>query len=159
MTLYENYSLFDLNTFKIDVKAELFSSFKSLEELLELLTNPLLLNKDLLVLGGGSNVLFTKDFNGLILRNEIKGIIKIKEDDENIYIKSGAGESWNDFVLFCINNNFSPAFGHLPASSSGFMALAAISESLSFSDISFKWLSSLRVSLYGAVPYSIISSL
>ncbi len=59
-----------------------------------------------LILGGGSNILFTKDFDGIVLKNEIKGIEKVKEDEEYVYIKAGAGESWHAFVLYCIKNNW-----------------------------------------------------
>ena len=59
-----------------------------------------------LILGGGSNILFTKNFDGIVLKNEIKGIEKVKEDDESVYIKAGAGENWHSFVLYCIKNNW-----------------------------------------------------
>ena len=59
-----------------------------------------------LVLGGGSNILFTKDFDGIVLKNEVKGIELVREDDEHIYVKAGAGENWHQFVLFCIQNNY-----------------------------------------------------
>jgi UDP-N-acetylenolpyruvoylglucosamine reductase len=59
-----------------------------------------------LILGGGSNILFAKDFDGLVLKNEIKGIEKIKEDDDSVYIRAGAGENWHGFVLHCIENGW-----------------------------------------------------
>jgi UDP-N-acetylmuramate dehydrogenase len=60
----------------------------------------------LLILGGGSNILFTDDFQGLVLRNEIKGIELVDEDTENVYVKSGAGEVWHEFVCHCIDHNW-----------------------------------------------------
>lgn len=56
-----------------------------------------------MVLGGGSNILLTKDFNGLVLKNDIMGIEEVKEDDEHVYLKVGAGENWHRFVMYCID--------------------------------------------------------
>jgi UDP-N-acetylmuramate dehydrogenase len=111
MQIQENFSLKPFNTFDIDVKAKYFSTFSNVEQLIELTTHysPLPTPDSRLgafILGGGSNVLFTKDFDGIVLKNEIKGIQKIKEDDEHVYIKVGAGENWHQFVLFCIQNNW-----------------------------------------------------
>jgi UDP-N-acetylmuramate dehydrogenase len=61
---------------------------------------------DNLILGGGSNVLFTKDFNGLVIKNAIKGIEIIKEDDDLVLVKCYAGENWHEFVTWCINKNY-----------------------------------------------------
>ncbi|HKP32451.1 MAG TPA: UDP-N-acetylmuramate dehydrogenase [Chitinophagaceae bacterium] len=93
-----NFSLKDLNTFHIDAKAKAFATFSSLDELQAID----LTNKKHLILGGGSNILFTKDFDGLILKNEIKGIEVVKEDDDHVYLKVGAGENWHQFVMYCI---------------------------------------------------------
>jgi UDP-N-acetylmuramate dehydrogenase len=57
-------------------------------------------------LGGGSNILFTKDYDGAILKNEIKGIELQHEDADYVYVKVGAGENWHQFVLHCINHNW-----------------------------------------------------
>ena len=103
----ENFSLKQYNTFGIDAVAQYFSTFSSIEELGEILncktTSPTSVPK--LILGGGSNILFTKNFNGLVLKNEIKGIEKIAEDENYVYIKAGAGENWHQLVLYCVNNN------------------------------------------------------
>jgi len=106
MQLSEQISLLPFNTFKIAAKAKLFSVFSSIEELFQLLNSPLAMRHPLLILGGGSNILLTKDFNGLVLKNEITGIEIIKEDSEHFYIKTGAGENWHQFVMYCVNNNF-----------------------------------------------------
>jgi UDP-N-acetylmuramate dehydrogenase len=58
------------------------------------------------VLGGGSNILFTQDFDGLVLKNEIKGIKCIDEDDKTVYVEVGAGENWHQFVLYCIDKQW-----------------------------------------------------
>ncbi|MFI5185228.1 MAG: UDP-N-acetylmuramate dehydrogenase [Chitinophagales bacterium] len=109
MQIQENFSLRPYNTFGIDAKAKYFANFTNTEELIELLNLRLTTHDSRLttfILGGGSNILFTKDFDGLVLKNEIRGIEKIKEDNEYIYIKTGAGENWHQFVLFCILNNW-----------------------------------------------------
>ena len=102
--ILNNVNLKDYNTFGISVKADKFASFSSIDELSEILEsrekNPLL------ILGGGSNILFTKDFPGLVIKNEIKGFEIISENDEFVFIKSGAGEVWHEFVLHCIANNY-----------------------------------------------------
>jgi len=104
MDIQENFSLKPFNTFRIDAKAKYFASFKNTEELLELTTHDLRLTT--FILGGGSNILFIKDFDGIVLKNEIKGIEVIKEDDEHVYVRVGAGENWHQFVLHCIKNNW-----------------------------------------------------
>ena len=104
MQIQENISLKPYNSFGIDAKARYFASFKNTEELSELLaTDPRL---PTLILGGGSNILFTKDYDGLILKNEIKGINKVDEDNEFVHIQAGAGENWHQFVLHCIENDW-----------------------------------------------------
>ena len=104
MQIQESISLKSYNTFGIDVMARQFATFKSTEELSVLVANPVRLPT--LLLGGGSNLLFTKHFDGLVLKNEIKGIKKIKEDEDFVYIQAGAGENWHQFVLYCIENNY-----------------------------------------------------
>lgn len=102
--IQENISLRSYNTFGIDVLARKFASFESVSQLREILTPES--SVLILILGGGSNILFTKNVDVLTLKNDIKGIEKIREDDEFVYIKTGAGEEWHSFVLHCINNNW-----------------------------------------------------
>jgi len=104
MQIQENFSLKPFNSFGINAKARWFSTFKSVSELNETLN--LKLKTQNFILGGGSNILFINDFDGLILKNEIKGIEKIKEDNEHVYVRVGAGENWHRFVLLCIKNNW-----------------------------------------------------
>jgi UDP-N-acetylmuramate dehydrogenase len=105
MNLHKDYSLKKLNTFGIDVKASLYAEFHSGKELKEIFLDPKHKNQKKLILGGGSNILFTKNFDGLVLRNRIGGIEIIKEDHEYVYVKSGAGVIWHDLVMFAINKN------------------------------------------------------
>lgn len=103
-----SFSLKPYNTFGIDVVAKYFSSFDSLNTLQELLAANCHLpsaNRQLL-LGGGSNILFTQNFDGLVLKNEIKGIELVKEDENHFYVKASAGENWHQFVQYCIDKNY-----------------------------------------------------
>ena len=104
----KNISIKPYNSFGIDVKAKQFASFSSAEQLKEILIIEKNFIKEpinILILGRGSNLLFTEDFSGLILKNEIKGINIYKEDESHVYVKAGAGESWHQLVLFCLENN------------------------------------------------------
>ena len=93
------------NTFGINMIASSFGKFSSIEELKSILTEHS--EKELLVLGGGSNVLFVKDrFDGLVLLNEIKGFDVVEESNENVVIRSGAGEVWHEFVMKCIDRGY-----------------------------------------------------
>lgn len=105
ISIENNVSLKSFNTFGIEAKSARFVAFKSTNELCEAL-DQLKSDEPLLVLGGGSNILLTKDFEGLVLKNELRGIELIREDDEHIWVKSMAGESWHHFVLNCIENNW-----------------------------------------------------
>jgi UDP-N-acetylmuramate dehydrogenase len=104
MQVQENISLKPYTTFGIEAKAKLFSPFRNEVDLTGCIDQYPGLRK--LILGGGSNILFTKDFDGIALKNEIMGIEIIEEDDQYIYIRAGAGENWHQFVLYCIKNNF-----------------------------------------------------
>jgi UDP-N-acetylmuramate dehydrogenase len=106
MKIEENISLKPLHTFKVEAKAKLFARFSSLNDVKELCHIAVEQLQPLLVLGGGSNVLFTKDFNGLVLKNEYKGIEKISETEEYVDIKVYSGENWHAFVLYCLAHNY-----------------------------------------------------
>ena len=99
-----NKNLKEYNTFGISVKAEMFAVFSSIEELKQILS--FRNNKKLLVLGGGSNLLLTKDFDGLVIKNEIKRFEVIEETASEVIVESGAGENWHEFVLNCIDKGF-----------------------------------------------------
>jgi len=99
-----NKNLKEFNTFGISVKAEMFAVFSSIEELKQILSHRN--GKNLLVLGGGSNLLLTKDFDGLVIKNEIKRFEVIEETASEVIVESGAGENWHEFVLNCIDKGF-----------------------------------------------------
>lgn len=106
MNVQENISLKQYNTFGIEAKAKYFAAFGNLAQLEELLNSKLQTPNSKLILGGGSNILLTKDFDGIVLKNEIRGIKIVKEDEEHIYINAGAGVNWHEFVLYCVNHNY-----------------------------------------------------
>ncbi len=103
MLVQENISLKKLNTFGIGVAAKYFAQFAAIDELQELFGYS---KANTLILGGGSNILFTKDFDGLVLKNNITGIKTIKEDEHHVYVQAGAGQNWHGFVQHCISNNW-----------------------------------------------------
>jgi UDP-N-acetylmuramate dehydrogenase len=106
MNIQQNISIKSYNTFGIDARAKYLASFNSVSELEEILDSKLLTTVSKLILGGGSNILFTKNFDGLVLKNEITGIELIKEDERYLYVKAGAGENWHQFVLYCLKHNY-----------------------------------------------------
>ena len=87
-----NKNLKEFNTFGISVKAEMFASFSSVNELKTILSHRN--EKDLLVLGGGSNLLLTKDFKGLVIKNEIKRFEIVQETGNEVIVQYGDGENW-----------------------------------------------------------------
>ncbi len=103
----ENISLKPYNTFGIDASARYFATFQTADHLRELLAQSIVKEHQRLVLGGGSNLLLTKNFDGVVLKNEMEGVEIEKEDDQYIYVKSGAGEMWHSFVMHCVKHHFS----------------------------------------------------
>ena len=106
MEIKENISLRKFNTFAIDVQAKYFASFNSIEKLQEILLLPNFQHESKLILGGGSNMLFTKNLNALVLKNEISGIEIVEEDDQYVFLKAGAGIAWHELVMYCIRHQF-----------------------------------------------------
>ena len=106
MTIQKDYDLNDLNTFHVRVKAGFFSEIEKEQDFLELIKTSEFKDNEKLFLGGGSNILFTKDFDGIVILNKLKGIEILKEDDENVWIKAMGGEMWNDLVLFSVQKGY-----------------------------------------------------
>jgi UDP-N-acetylmuramate dehydrogenase len=96
----ENVSLQSFNSFRINALARYFASFDSPDKLEDILNFNLV---QPFILGGGSNILLTSDINRLVLKNEIRGIRVVKEDEHHVYVEAGAGENWHRFVLYCLN--------------------------------------------------------
>ncbi len=103
--ILNDQSLKDYNTFGIDVVAKYFTSIEIENQLLQLIEHEIFKSAPYLVIGGGSNILFTKKFEGLIIKNDIQGI-QAREEGEYIYVSAGGGVIWNDFVQFCVQNSY-----------------------------------------------------
>ena len=106
MNIIENYPLLKLNTFGVDVKAKYFTSINTINELIEVTKTNVFKDLELLILGGGSNILFTKDFDGLVILNNIKGKEIIDQNQQSIFLKIGAGENWHELVMYCVDNGW-----------------------------------------------------
>ena len=100
----KNVQLQPFNTFGIEAKASKFLAFDNEDQLKSALRHRP--NEPLLILGGGSNILLTKDFPGLVLKNNLRGIHVIKEDQNNVWVEVKAGENWHQFVLTAIDNHW-----------------------------------------------------
>ncbi len=107
MLIQSSVNLKNYNTFKIDVNTRYFVEFCSLDELREALTFINQHTYPFLILGGGSNILFTSDFDGVVLKNTLKGKKILQEDEEHIWIKVQSGENWHKLVEYCVNNHWS----------------------------------------------------
>lgn len=104
MNIKKNTSLKDYNTFKVDVKAKYLAIPQTIEEIKEVLEK--FKDENLIILGGGSNTLFTKDWDGLVLIPKLKGINVVKEDEKYVYVQASAGEIWDEFVRWCVKNDY-----------------------------------------------------
>jgi UDP-N-acetylmuramate dehydrogenase len=108
MTISQQVSLKPYNSFGIAATARAFASFSSQDQLESLLLQAAAAGgkQQPFILGGGSNILLTSDIDRIVLKNDIRGIEKIAEDDEFVYVKAGAGENWHQFVLYCISQQW-----------------------------------------------------
>ena len=107
MQIEQNKSLQQFNTFNIAVTAKYFVEVFSLDDFLELIYDSKIKNERKFILGGGSNILFTKNIDGIVIKNSLPGIEVIKEDAYHVWIKVAAGEVWHRFVMFCVERNLS----------------------------------------------------
>jgi UDP-N-acetylmuramate dehydrogenase len=102
----ENFSLHQFNTFHIESVARYFTEVNSVEQMGELIASGKLNQNPLLLLGGGSNLLFTGNFKGIVVHIINKGIEIVHRSEETIVVKAAAGENWHEFVLYCVNHGF-----------------------------------------------------
>jgi UDP-N-acetylmuramate dehydrogenase len=103
MLIEKNISLKPLNTFGMNVVAKEFASVETKQDLAKILNTNL---SNLLVLGGGSNILLTKDVNALVLHINIKGIEIVSVYENNVRVRVAAGENWHEFVSWCLGKNY-----------------------------------------------------
>jgi UDP-N-acetylmuramate dehydrogenase len=106
MLIEHNKNLKSYNTFNISACCNYFCEINSEEDFNTLIKNEYYKNSNKLIIGGGSNILFTKDFNGIVIHNQIKGISIIEENEEFAFVQAGAGENWHEFVLWTIEKGF-----------------------------------------------------
>jgi UDP-N-acetylmuramate dehydrogenase len=102
----QNVSLRPYNTFGLDAQAKLMARVKSIPALQEVLADSKLKSEERFILGGGSNILLTRNVDGLVIKNEINGIEVMEETANHYLIKSGAGVVWHDLVMHCIENGY-----------------------------------------------------
>lgn len=98
-----------LTTFGIPAKARLFAEYKSVKELTAISRTPEYLENEVLHIGGGSNLLFVHDYDGLVLHSAIRGIKRYDKDPETVFVIAGAGEKWTDFVKWTLAEGLSGA--------------------------------------------------
>lgn len=103
MDIQENVSLKPFNTFGIDIKAKYFVEIKTEAELIEFCQGDFLTDKQHIVLGSGSNILFTKDFDGVVIKNSIDGLT-FKKSGKLIRVMAGSGKNWHDLVMDTLEN-------------------------------------------------------
>lgn len=104
--ILENISLKKYNTFGIEVSAKYFVEFQNTNQIREFLQSDYKTIQPRLILGEGSNILFTNNFEGIVIRPLIMGIEKIEETDRHVFIRVGAGENWDEFVKYCVDNHY-----------------------------------------------------
>jgi len=106
INIEEKVGLKPYNTFGVAANAKYFCRITEIDEFKSVLQTDLYKNEKVLILGGGSNVLFTKDFDGLIIKTDIKGIEVVDESDEAVTVKVMSGEIWHDLVLYCVDHQW-----------------------------------------------------
>jgi len=106
MIVHKNISLKKFNTFGLDYIADCMIRVRNDKEAIALLSGEISWKKPLLILGSGSNILFTSDFKGTILRPEFMGIKIEEQDRENVIISAGAGVNWDKMVEWTVNKGF-----------------------------------------------------
>lgn len=103
---FEDYPLRKHHTFGLDVKTKYYFDYSTTDDLLEILGDPLLTKHDCLLLGGGSNLLFLEDYDGIVLHSSILGIEVVEEDADTVTVKVGAGVEWDALVEWSVSNSF-----------------------------------------------------
>lgn len=107
LEIRKNINLKTFNTFGIEVYCDFFVEINSISEFQDLLQAEIYQSNQKLIIGGGSNLLFTKNFNGIVIKNNLRGISIQSENNEEVIVKVAAGENWHEFVMWCINHDFS----------------------------------------------------
>jgi UDP-N-acetylmuramate dehydrogenase len=106
MQFLENISLKSLNTFGVDVKGRYFTEVFTEEELFGVLNSTDHSGLPFIIIGGGSNLLFTKDFDGIIVKLSTKGVEILRSDENEVIVSAQAGENWDEFVGHCVEKGW-----------------------------------------------------
>jgi UDP-N-acetylmuramate dehydrogenase len=106
LAIEENASLKRFNTFGINAMARYLAVIQTPAELHAIISHHTFANLPKLILGEGSNILFTQNYDGMIIKNAMKGIQILSEDDDHVWLKVGGGENWHDFVMYCIQQGY-----------------------------------------------------
>ncbi|WP_433632536.1 UDP-N-acetylmuramate dehydrogenase [Chryseobacterium cucumeris] len=104
--MQENFSLKSYNTFGVEAKSRFFTEVNTIDELKEALNFAETQSLQLLFLGGGSNILLTKDFDGLAIQLNLRGISEEHINENEVWVTAKAGENWHEFVMFCLQKNY-----------------------------------------------------
>jgi UDP-N-acetylmuramate dehydrogenase len=104
MKIQKDFSIKDFNTFSVDIKTNYFTEVNTLDDLQEAVKK--YQDEKIFVLGGGSNVLFLKNWDGLILKMNMMGMEVVREDGESVYVEVASGEIWDDFIYWCIERDY-----------------------------------------------------
>jgi UDP-N-acetylmuramate dehydrogenase len=104
--VHKNYSLRKHNSFGLDVYSRYFIKLTEQQQVIDFIQSDLSNIRPMLIIGEGTNILFCKDFSGLTVHPKIPGIEKIKETPQYVTLRVGAGENWDSFVNFCVENNY-----------------------------------------------------
>ena len=103
----ENFSLKKHNTFGINAKAKFFTEFDSVLKLKDILNSNIYKNNKTFIIGGGSNILLTQDYDGLIIQHRIIGTYILEDNDNNVIVEVGGGVNWHEFVIWSVNQELS----------------------------------------------------
>lgn len=106
MEILKNYDLTNYNTFGLQAKAKFFCSVNSVNQLIEVLQSPEAQSHQIFPLGGGSNILLTKNIDGFVIHNNILGIRLLHQSEDHYFVEAGAGENWHQFVTSSLQNNW-----------------------------------------------------
>ena len=106
MNILQEHSLQDLNTFGIPATAAWYISYESKDELYKLLSDEYFQECKCIHIGEGSNLLLLTNFHGIVLKSFIKGISCINDSENEVLLRVGAGELWDDFVAYCVQNKY-----------------------------------------------------
>lgn len=109
----ENKDITSLTTFGIPVRARYFAEYSSEKELLKISRDERFINSQVLHIGGGSNLLFIGDYDGLVLHSSVKGIVRYDKDADTVYAIAGAGEKWTDFVEWTLEQGLGLSLIHI----------------------------------------------